>query len=98
MRLYRLIKKPVTTEKTSNMSLLKNVFVFEVSKDATKVDIKKAISSLYWEEVAKVNIINTREKFKFGKKWARTYRKKPWKKAYVTLKNPNAKIDYTIVK
>ena len=41
MRLYRLLKKPIVTEKTSNMSLQKNVYVFEVSLDATKIDIKK---------------------------------------------------------
>jgi len=47
MRLYRLLKKPIVTEKTSNMSLQKNVYVFEVSLDATKIDIKKAIKELY---------------------------------------------------
>ena len=31
MRLYRLLKKPIVTEKTSNMSVQKNVYVFEVS-------------------------------------------------------------------
>lgn len=98
MRLYRLIKKPIVTEKTSNLSLKKNVYVFEVSKDATKIDIKKAILEIYGIEVASVNIVNTREKFKFGRKWAMQYRKRPSKKAYVTLKNDGDKIDYTITK
>ncbi len=98
MRLYRLIKKPIVTEKTSNMSLEKNTYVFEVAPEATKVDIKNAILSLYGVKVAKVNMINTREKFKFGKKWAMTYRQRAFKKAYVTLADPSAKIDYTIVK
>ena len=43
MRLFRILKKPITTEKTSNLSLIKNTYVFEVSDDATKIDIKKAI-------------------------------------------------------
>lgn len=98
MRLYRLIKRPIVTEKTSNMSLEKNTYVFEVAPEATKVDIKNAILSLYGEKVDRVNIINTREKFKFGRKWGMTYRQRSFKKAYVTLKDPNAKIDYTIVK
>lgn len=98
MRLYRLIKKPRATEKTSNMNLQKNVFVFEVAPEATKVDIKGAILSLYGEKVVKVNIINTREKFKLGKKWGMVCRQKSIKKAYVTLQDPSAKIDYTIVK
>lgn len=98
MRLYRLLKKPIVTEKTANMSLQKNVYVFEVSLDATKIDIKKAISELYWVEVSNVNIVNTREKVKFGRKWGMQLRKRAFKKAYVTLKNPQDKIDYTIIK
>lgn len=98
MRLYRLLKKPIVTEKTANMSLQKNVYVFEVSLDATKIDIKKAISELYWVEVSNVNVVNTREKVKFGRKWGMQLRKRASKKAYVTLKNPQDKIDYTIIK
>ena len=94
MRLYRLLKKPIVTEKTSNMSLQKNVYVFEVSLDATKIDIKE----LYWVEVDSVNIVNTREKVRFGRKGGIQLRKRAWKKAYVTLKNPQDKIDYTILK
>lgn len=98
MRLYRLLKKPIVTEKTSNMTLQKNVYVFEVSLDATKIDIKKAIKELYWVEVSNVNIVNTREKVRFGRKWGLQLRKRAAKKAYVTLKDPKAKIDYTILK
>jgi large subunit ribosomal protein L23 len=47
MRLFRILKKPITTEKTSNLSLIKNTYVFEVSDDATKIDIKKAIKEIY---------------------------------------------------
>jgi large subunit ribosomal protein L23 len=68
MRLYKILKKPITTEKTSSLSLIKNVYVFDVMKNATKIDIKKAISEIYGLEVAEVNVINTREKFKYGRK------------------------------
>ena len=98
MRLYRLLKKPIVTEKTSNMSLEKNVYTFEVSQDATKIDIKKAIKELYWVDVSDVNIMNTREKVRLGRKWGLQLRKRETKKAYVTLKNPTDKIDYTIIK
>jgi large subunit ribosomal protein L23 len=47
MRLFRILKKPVTTEKTSNLQVLQNTYVFEVSSDATKIDIKKATKELY---------------------------------------------------
>jgi large subunit ribosomal protein L23 len=67
MRIYRILKKPLVTEKTAALSLIKNVYVFEVSDDATKIDIKKAVSEIYGLEVAEVNILYTREKFKYGK-------------------------------
>lgn len=98
MRLFRILKKPITTEKTSNLSLIKNTYVFEVTKDATKIDIKKAVIEIYWVEVESVNVLHTREKFKYGKKKWMQLRKRSSKKAYVTLKDSKAKIDFTITK
>jgi len=97
MRLYRILQKPIITEKTSNMQMYKNAYGFEVAPDATKIDVKKAILEFYGVEVSDVNILNTREKFKRGKKWTQI-RKRTTKKAYVTLKNKNDKIDFSIVK
>ena len=98
MRLFRILKKPVTTEKTSNLQVLQNTYVFEVSSDATKIDIKKATKELYWVDVASVNVLNTREKFKHGKKRSMQIRKRSTKKAYITLKDVKAKIDFSIIK
>lgn len=97
MRLFRILKKPITTEKTSNLSLIKNTYVFEVANNATKIDIKKSVKEIYWVDVDSVNVLHTREKFKYGKKWMQI-RKRSAKKAYVTLKDDKAKIDYTITK
>ena len=44
--LYQLIKKPLVTEKSTSQTAL-GQYSFEVSKDATKVDIKKAIELLF---------------------------------------------------
>lgn len=65
MRLYKILVKPIVTEKTANMQLGKPRFAFEVSDDATKIDIKKAVKEIYGVDVADVNILNTREKFKY---------------------------------
>lgn len=97
MRLYRILKKPIQTEKTENMSLSKNTYAFTVSADSTKIDIKKAVLELYWVEVSSVNVLNTREKFKHWKKGIQL-KKRSSKKAYVTLKDQNAKIDFSIIK
>ncbi len=97
MRLYRILQKPITTEKTSNLELDNNCYVFQVSPDATKIDVKKSILDLYGVEVSSVNILNTREKFKNGRKGIQI-RKRVTKKAYVTLKDAKAKVDFSIIK
>lgn len=49
------IKNPRVTEKASN-ALEQNVYTFNVSDDANKKEIKKAIFSLYKVNPIKVNI------------------------------------------
>ncbi len=97
MRLFDIIKKPIVTEKTSLLELKNWSYVLEVSDDSTKIDIKKAISEIYWVEVESVRVLHTREKFKQWKK-AIVYRQRSTKKAYVTLKDKNAKIDFSVLK
>lgn len=98
MRLFRIIKKPITTEKTSVLEMNNNTYVFEVDSKATKIDIRKSITELYKVEVASVNVLHTREKFKYGKKRWMQLRKRSTKKAFVTLKDSKAKIDFSIIK
>lgn len=59
-------------------------YIFEVTKGANKVSIKKAVEISYKVHVVKVNIINTDGKSRtFGKSAGRT---SDFKKAIVTLK------------
>lgn len=97
MRLYNILLKPIVTEKTANMGFKKASYAFQVADSATKIDIKKAIKELYKVDVESVNIVNTREKFKFGKKRGMQLRKRETKKAYLTLKNASDTIDISIV-
>ena len=98
MRLYKILQKPLVTEKTANMQLGKPVYAFYVSPDATKIDIKKAIKELYGVDVSDVRVLNTREKFKYGRKKGMQIRKRTDKKAYITLKNASDVIDVTLTK
>ena len=97
MKLYRILKKPVVTEKTSNSEMQNSCYVLEVSSDATKIDVKKAVYAMYWLEVSSVNILNTREKFKYGRKGMQVKRRST-KKAFVTLKDKKAKLDFSLIK
>jgi len=47
MRLFNIVKKSITTEKSSKEELKNSTYVLEVSDSATKIDIKKAILDIY---------------------------------------------------
>ena len=47
MRLFKVVKKPIVTEKSSRAELQNATYVLEVSDTATKIDIKKAILDIY---------------------------------------------------
>jgi len=89
-----VIIKPVVTEKTTELMEL-NKYVFTVSRDANKIQIRQAIKAIYGVKPSAVNVLNVRGKekrlrYKAGKKSA-------WKKAIVTLQ-PGEKIDVFDVK
>lgn len=98
MNLYNIIVKPIVTEKTSVMEVTgdKKTYTVQISPRATKVDVKNAFKFVYWADAEKVRIVNTREKFKFTRKWV-SLRKRTTKKAYVTLKEGQS-VDFLQIK
>lgn len=52
----RIIKNPRVTEKGS-YSIEHNVYTFDVTKSATKTEIKKAVFALYKVHPVKVNVL-----------------------------------------
>ncbi len=82
-RAYKILIKPIISEKAT-LGVSQGKYVFEVSSQANKVEIKKAINEVYGVEVIKVNIINNLgKKVRFGR---RTGRQKDTRKAIITLK------------
>lgn len=79
-----ILVAPMVTEKASNAKAQMK-YVFEVSMDTNKVEIKKAIEKLYGVSVDKVNvaIIKPRKKRVRTKQGFTSWRKK----AVVTLKD-----------
>lgn len=96
MDIFKIIKKPVITEKTQRLELA-GVYTVEINSLATKVDVKNAFKSLYSVEVADVNISKVREKFRNTRKWT-AYKRKPFTKAIVTLKNGQRLNDFMKLK
>ncbi len=56
---YKIIKKPLITEKTFNLIENENKLVFYVYKKANKSQIKKAFEKIYNVNVIKVNTLIT---------------------------------------
>jgi large subunit ribosomal protein L23 len=89
MNEYDIVVRPIITEKSSLLKETGNQYVFEVQRDANKIEIKKAVEKLFKVKVASVQISNIEGK---KKKVGRFAGKKPdWKKAIVKL-NPKDKI------
>jgi large subunit ribosomal protein L23 len=87
-----IVRRPIVlTEKGSDLRETHNQLIFEVAKDANKIEIKKAIETLFTVTVLQVNTMNVRGRLR---RMGRTYGKtQNWKKAIVTLKKGD-KIEY----
>lgn len=69
MNLYEVIRRPLTTEKTYGLRG-ENKYVFEVHPAASKIEVKRAVETLFEVDVAAVNVINVPEKRRrAGRRW-----------------------------
>ena len=86
-----IILAPVITEK-SMMGVAERKYTFKVANDANKIEIAKAVEELFSVDVAKVNTISVRGRFK---RMGRTAGYRPdWKKAIVTLAEGSKTIEF----
>ncbi len=90
MHVYEVLKRPMITEKTTDMQDQANQFVFKVDRRANKMLVKQAVEERFDVEVVKVNIINMKAKTRRRGLRARSVRVVPWKKAIVTLAPGNS--------
>ena len=84
MKLTDVIRRPLITEKTSIQREDGRTIVFEVARDANKVEIRHAIEKLLGAKVATIRTSIAHGKIK---RQGRYFGQRPdWKKAYVTLR------------
>ena len=95
MEAYKIIKKPLLTEK-SYAGIANKVYTFVVDKKATKVDVKIAVEQAFGVEVKSVNTVNVKgHKKSQNTKAGRTVGKtSDFKKAIVTLKETSKPIAF----
>lgn len=87
-----IIIRPVITEK-SMLGASEKKYTFEVAKSANKIEIAKACEELFKVEVAKVNTVSVRGRFRRQGRNNGGYTKS-WKKAVVTLKSDSKPIEF----
>ena len=88
---YKIIKRPLITEKSTIQKEMDNQLAFEVDRRANKIEIKKAVEKIFKVQVENVRTMNYQGK---RKRLGRTMGRRPhWKKAVVTLK-PGQKIEF----
>lgn len=80
---YDIIKRPVITEQSMSETEMKK-YVFEVAKDANKIEIAKAVEEIFGVKVVKVNTLNQQGKLKRTGRYP-AGRRPSRKKAVITL-------------
>ncbi len=83
-RSYRVLKRPLVTEKSTTEKDQRNKLFFEVDRLANKIEIKGAVEQIFKVNVLDVTTMNMRGK---KKRVGRFFTKRSdWKKAIVTIK------------
>ncbi|NOZ28033.1 MAG: 50S ribosomal protein L23 [Chloroflexi bacterium] len=84
MHVYQVLKRPIVTEKSTDLLEPVNQYAFEVDIRANKHQVKEAVETAFGVRVEKVRIMRMPAKMRrYGR---RLVTKRPmWKKAIVTL-------------
>ncbi|MCX5863133.1 MAG: 50S ribosomal protein L23 [Deltaproteobacteria bacterium] len=84
MEEYKIIRRPIVTEKGTVLKDENNQLIFEVDPESNKSEIRKAVEKLF-----KVKVLSVRTQNRSGKRkrLGRTAgRRRNWKKAIVSLR------------
>jgi large subunit ribosomal protein L23 len=90
--LYEVIRRPLLTEKSTLLKEAQRTLVFEVHRDATKPEIKKAVEALFDTKVEAVRVAVVHGKVK--RQGRHAGRRPDWKKAFVVLKEGAKNVEF----
>jgi large subunit ribosomal protein L23 len=88
---HQIIVRPLVTEKGMHRSTRHNAYAFEVNRQATKDDVRRAVEELFNVKVLRVHTQNRKGKPRRSR-FSNGYTK-DWKKAIVKLHSEN-RIDF----
>lgn len=83
-----IVRRAMISEKGTRLREKQNGYLFEVARDANKIEIKRAIESIFNVKVNSVRTIRVHGKPKRQGRFAG--HRPDWKKALVTLQKGNA--------
>src|SRR5574337_863877 len=61
---YQIIRRPLLTEKGTDLKEHTNQYLFEVARDANKIEIKRAVESVFRVNVLQVRTLSVKSKLK----------------------------------
>ena len=89
---YKVIRRPLITEKAMTTREVEGSLVFEVAANATKTEVKQAVETLFKVKVQSVRTANFLGKERRRGKFSGF--RPDWKKAYVRLQPGQKMPDY----
>ena len=92
-RIYTVLLAPHISEKSAMGAENANQFVFKVALDANKLEIKKAVESIFSVKVASVQVVRSKGKVKRNK--FGLAKRSDSKKAYIRLAE-GQEIDFSV--
>lgn len=81
--LREVIRRPLITERATQLQEASGKYSFEVDRRANKIDVKRAVEAMFEVQVTKINTVSVRGKVKRLGRFVG--RRSNWKKAIVTL-------------
>ena len=83
MRIQEIIRRPLITEKSTELRDDHDIVAFEVDRRANKIDVKRAVEAQFKVKVSEVRISRVHGKVRRQGRFVG--RRPDWKKAYVRL-------------
>ncbi len=92
MRVQDILRRPMITEKSTELRTKANIVAFEVDRRANKIEIKRAVEAQFDRKVAAVRCVRMHGKMRRQGRYAG--RQPDWKKAYVRLADGEKPIEF----
>ena len=92
MRIQEIIRRPLITEKSTELRDERNIVAFQVDRRANKIEIKRAVEAQFGVKVSAVRVASMHGKTRRQGRYVG--RQSDWKKAYVRLAEGEKPIEF----